>query len=146
MGGKGRGRGTGPPRAGSSIAGSESGQIQTERTRNITAKPSDNDFYELVLLPRGIVINGSSSSMLSFTHFLTSAPTSQRKAYYQKESGSDASRVWLEIDEAFVQDVTGEYNWMTTHRSCEAEFALYGKETLIRREIRHIPREQRYSN
>jgi hypothetical protein len=140
--GRGRGRGTESPRLGSSIAGSETGS-QTERSRNITAKPSDNDFYELVLLPRGIIINGSSPSMLAFTHFSTSAPIGQRRAYYRKESGSDTSQVWLESDEAFVKDVIGEYNWMTTHRSCEAEFALYGKETLIRRETRHISRDQR---
>ncbi len=144
LGGRGRGRGTRSPRAGSSMAESETGsQSQTERSRSKTAKPSDNDFYELVLLPRGIVINGSSPSMLAFTHFSTSQPTGERRAYYQMESGSDVSRVWLESDEAFVQDVIGEYSWMTTHRSCEAEFALYGKETLIRRETRHIARDQR---
>jgi hypothetical protein len=39
--------------------------------------------------------------------------------------------------------VIGEYDWMTTYKSCEAEFAAYGKESLIRRETRHRPRDQR---
>ena len=148
LGGRGTGRGrgivAGLTRVGSSTTSSETGsQSQTERSKNLTAKPSDNDFYELVLLPRGIVIDGSTPSMLAFTHFSSSQPTGQRRAYYRKESGSDASQVWLESDEAFVRDVIGEYNWMTTHRSCEAEFALYGKETLIKRETRHISRDQR---
>jgi hypothetical protein len=79
--------------------------------------------------------------MLASAHFSTTIPNCVRREYYQEVSGGDASRVWLEKDEAFINDVIGEYNWMTTHNSCEAEFALYSKETLIRRETRYRPRD-----
>jgi hypothetical protein len=96
----------------------------------VFAKPSDTDFYELVLLPRGIVIDGRTPSMLASAHFSTTIPKDERRAYYQEASRGGVSKVWLEKDEAFINDVIGEYAWMTTHNSCEAEFALYGKETL----------------
>lgn len=143
--GRGKGAGTGSPRAAtsSSTAASETGS--QSQTRSVFAKPSDNDFYELVLLPRGIVIDGRTPSMLASAHFSTTIPKGERREYYQEASGGEASRVWLEKDEAFVNDVIGEYDWMTTHNACEAEFALYGKETLIRRETPHRPRDQRLS-
>lgn len=81
--------------------------------------------------------------MLASAHFSTTIPKGEQRAYYQEASGGEASRVWLEKDEAFIADVIGEYDWMITHKSFEAEFAAYGKETLIRRETRHRPRDQR---
>jgi hypothetical protein len=143
--GRGRGRGTGTgspqPRTASSTAASESGS-QSQTTRSVFAKPSDNDFYELVLLPRGIVIYGQTPSMLAAKHFSTTIPPSEQRTYYQQASGGAESRVWLEKEESFVTDVLGEYGWMTSHRSSEAEFAAYGKEMLIRRETRHTPKYQ----
>jgi hypothetical protein len=75
----------------------------------VFAKPSDSDFYELVLLPRGIVIDGRTPSMLASAHFSTTIPKGELKAHYQEASGGDASRIWLEKDEAFVKDVIAEY-------------------------------------
>jgi hypothetical protein len=116
--GRGRGAGTGSPRAAtaSSIAASETGS--QSQTRSVFAKPSDNDFYELVLLPRGIVTDDRTASMLASAHFSTTISKGGRRAYCQEASGGDASRVWLEKDEAFINDVIGEYDWMTTHNSC----------------------------
>lgn len=136
----GRGRGITSPRGGSTFAGSEAG---SQRSRTVLAKPSDTDFYKLVLVPRGISIDGTTNTVLASRHFSTSPPTAQRAKYYQEKTGSSASRVWLEIDEEFVKEVVGEYTWMKTHESCEAEFATYGKEVLIRRESRHRSRDER---
>lgn len=117
-----RARSTASPR-GSTETGSETGS------------QSSSDFYKLVLIPRGITINGSTNTILVSRHFSTSPPTERRAEYYQEKTGNSASRVWLEIDEEFVKEVVGEYTWMKTHDSCEAEFATYGKEVLIRRSL-----------
>jgi hypothetical protein len=56
VGGRGRGKGAGtalPRVVASSTAASETGS--QGQTRSVFAKPSDNNFYEFVLLPRGIV-------------------------------------------------------------------------------------------
>lgn len=151
-----RGRGTGSTRGGSSRTGSET---SSQVSRTTTAKPSDADFYKAVLCPRGIIIDGGAKSVLASTHFSTSPPTKDRVSYYLKETKSGASRIWLDTkiesedrgkdasngqsNDEFVDYVVGEYKWMGDEKLCEAEFATFAKEHLIRGSIRHRPRDER---
>jgi hypothetical protein len=137
---RGRGRGITLPIGGSTLPGSDT---SSQSWRTVTAKPSDTDFYNLVLVPRGITINGTTNTILASRHFSTSPPKERRVEYYQEKTGNTASQVWLETGEDFIKEVIGEYTWMKGHESCEAEFATYGKEVLIRRESRHRSRDER---
>lgn len=95
----------------------------------------------------GRVLDDTSRSILACAHFSTTPPTEERRAYYQKESGSDALMVrQLERDDAFMKEFNWRLHWLTTHISCGVEFAFYGKETMIRRETRHIRRDSRWWN
>jgi hypothetical protein len=111
-------------------------QKQAVKAKQEACSPSraNNDFYELVLLPRG-VIDGRAASMLASAHFSTTIPKGGRKAYYQE--GGDASRVWLEKDEAFINNVIGDYDWMTTHTIPVRQGDANPEET------RHWSRDQR---
>ena len=67
-------------------------------------------------LPEGRVLHDMSHSILA-CHALFDHSTDKR-TNKQKASGSD---------DAFIEEINWRLQWLTTHISCGAEFALYGK-------------------
>ena len=103
----------------------------------------DLDFRIKVLTPRGILFPSKSLASNAFAHFGTSRP-SDGSATYKDLEGCQHTEVWLTADEQFIRDVNREYTYMRYEGLCEAEFATYAKETLLRRDPRVLdPGEDR---
>ncbi|KAH7009060.1 hypothetical protein B0J12DRAFT_587363 [Macrophomina phaseolina] len=130
----------------SSRASSESGSTAVA-SRAPSAKFSDQDFKAHVLSPRGIRIDDETKSVTPFYHFDTSPPPQGvRAAYYQNLPGLSGATLWLESDDKFVEAVVREYASMGEYKLCEAEYASYAVESLLKREIRNPQlRETRHS-
>ena len=89
-------------------------------------------FREKCLLPRGIFINDEGIPPPGpFAHFLTTKPST-----YRELEGLKESTLWLNTDLAFIETTNKEYKVMDSHQLCEAEYASYAKENLLKREPR----------
>ncbi|KAH7012403.1 hypothetical protein B0J12DRAFT_445206 [Macrophomina phaseolina] len=130
----------------SSRASSESGATAVA-SRAPSAKFSDQDFKAHVLSPPGIRIDDETKSVTPFYHFDSSPPPQgARAAYYQNLPGLSGATLWLESDDKFVEAVVREYASMGEYKLCEAEYASYAVESLLKREIRNPQlRETRHS-
>ena len=105
-------------------------------SKNIkAASPYDDDFVQRVLDPRGIKIS-ESFSMKAHNHFNVDEPNGDRVYYYTEKREAPYSSVWLEGGDAFISDIVQEYSCMSQRRLCEAEFAAFARETLLKRERR----------
>ncbi|KAL9612569.1 MAG: hypothetical protein Q9167_002819 [Letrouitia subvulpina] len=107
----------------------------TLNTQSITIK--SRDFREQCLTPRGIYINNGPPVADPYLHFHTQKPPS-----YTELAGLGKSTLWLETNATFIKRVNREYAFMERYQLCEAEYASYAKETLLRRE----PRERILDN
>ena len=102
----------------------------TSNTQSITIK--NPYFREKCLIPRGIIVDDSGIPPPDpFLHFHTKRPLD-----YRKLDGLEKSTIWLDADPAFVENVNREYKFMDRYHLCEAEYASFAKENLLKREPR----------
>ena len=105
--------------------------VTTSKSQTITIR--NPEFRNQVLEPRGIAINVDYRSVGSpEVHFGVPDPSD-----YAKLPGMEDATIWLHTDERFLEDVQREYRFMSYHQLCEAEYASFAKENLLRREPRH---------
>lgn len=97
----------------------------------------DADFRRTVLGPRGINFVSRLIGADAFAHFGT-YPPSYDNVTYKDLDGCQHTEVWLTADDSFLRDINREYVYMAYERLCEAEFATYAKETLLRRDPRFL--------
>lgn len=128
-------------RTGSSRSGLQS--VASSIEKRPRTSPYDRDFRELVLTPRGISIQRHGSfSETAFAHFGTDEQKDKRIPYYRGLEGAQDTSVWLEADDEFVEEIVREYVCMKLGSLCEAEYATYAKETLLKRDPRYTEREE----
>lgn len=108
----------------------------TSTKLSVAAKPADPDFSTVILNRRGIFIDFMSSSIDTFVHFGTSAPSTDRISHYQQSN--NATEVWLNVKDEDVRGIQREYLYMNVYRLCEAEFSTYAKDTFLKADIRSI--------
>lgn len=114
-------------------------------TASGVAKATDRDFRTTVLAPRGIIIIYNYDYILPERHFGTQLPAldyGSMAGAYQRLQGCDASKVWLNAGDVFLNEVKQEYFYMMFHSLPEAEFANYAKTTLLRCDKRSIDRDE----
>ena len=104
--------------------------------RSIAARPTDKDFETEVLGKRRIIINSRHYSTIAFSHFGTSPPTADASSHYA-ELNND-TLVWLDIDNDTAEAIIREYLYMQHFHLCEAEYATFAKEHLLKRDIRTL--------
>ncbi|KAF3356811.1 hypothetical protein VdG1_03600 [Verticillium dahliae VDG1] len=92
-------------------------------------------FPELVLFPRGFVVNDTNTIVPSaFAHFKNEPP----KEGYDKLEGLSDTDIWVGGGDSWVQSTTDEYKVMKALGLCEDEFASFAKEKLLRRSPRSL--------
>jgi len=96
--------------------------------------PYDTKFYEQVLQPRGIQLETGGTSWEAHNHFDVQAPTGNRSEHYNGVRGAKDSSIWLEVEHNFLDKVTKNYERMQRRQMCEAEYATYAKETLLKQD------------
>ena len=103
----------------------------TSKSQSITTK--NPEFCEKCLTPRGISINDDWSLLIAnpYLHFHTEKPSS-----YKRLKGLEKSVLWLDMNPDFIEMVSKEYGFMDLYQLCEAEYASFAKENLLRREPR----------
>ena len=120
------------------------GSHLSKRTK-LTVGPHDNDFRECILEPRGITIDSNNRLLLPYPypHF-ASGRTAETK--YKEMEGFEDLNIWLETDTPFLSETAAEYECMRIHEMCEAEFASFGKERLLKGEPRNhkIPEDRKF--
>lgn len=129
-----------PPKAASEASVPTSEKVLEKKLK--VPSPYDKDFGQRVLEPRSITINEDLHSMKAYKHFEVLQAVGDRVQYYINNRGAAASPVWLRDEEAFVQDIAREYACMTKRTLCEAEFASYARETLLKRHSRVLDLDQ----
>lgn len=114
---------------------SQSVTSQASRTSTDTkkARMRDTNFRERVLLPRQILFPSTTESSDAFAHFETELPFNG----YGTVDQMLHTKVWIPINNQLVNDAIREFNYIRNEQLCEAEFATYAKETLLRRDPRH---------
>lgn len=132
MQGKGRGRGSIPP----TLIDLES-EVTATSTRTVYAKPTDADFLETILAKRAISMELLPSQSAT-AHFGTQALFGPRIPFYKQLQRCSDTAIWLDGGDGFENDVVREYRYMTANGLCEAEFATYAKETLLKRDARSL--------
>jgi hypothetical protein len=119
------------------------GTTTTKRTKTKVA-PRNVDFRDYVLEPRGITIKADTKIRPDpWAHFANDR-TAETK--YKELKGLENLNIWLETDSDFLRETADEYNCMVRNRMCEAEFASFGKERLLKGEPRHhkFPKDRKY--
>ncbi|KAK8912073.1 hypothetical protein VCV18_012687 [Metarhizium anisopliae] len=108
---------------------------ETSRTSNDPkkAKLRDADFRQRVLLPRGISFPSETESSDAFAHFGTELPLEGYGALEQMQH----TNVWIPTDDQLIENVIREFTYMRNEQLCEAEFANYATENLLRRDPRY---------
>ena len=102
----------------------------TSTSQGITIK--NPKFNELCLIPRGISIDPKTRSIgHPCSHFHTNKPSS-----YAGLAELKKSTLWLDTEPTFLEKVNKEYYFMHHYHLCEAEFASFAKENLLKREPR----------
>lgn len=132
-----------PARSKTESSSRRTGETQSTDKKSITPSPYDTDFIQRVLKPRSITILPTRTpSAFAHAHFGVNEPVGNRAQYYIQAREAPASLVWLESGDEFVTDILREYDCMTERKLCEAEFASYARETLLKRERRIPLRDQ----
>ncbi|KAF8847389.1 hypothetical protein BDZ45DRAFT_607536 [Acephala macrosclerotiorum] len=110
-------------------ASSRTSVASSARTAGITI---DNPaFRDTILLPRRISIDKTPLSRPAFQHFRTSPPTR-----YQDIPGLTSTTVFLEGNDRFKMNIVDQYKEMKDWGLCEAEYAQYAMEHLLKSEVR----------
>jgi len=98
--------------------------------------PYNTGFDVQILAPRSIRINLRKSHGIASAHFnVAELPAAKnRRQYYSKDRGVADSTVWVESDDSIVATIVKNYNCMVKRGMCEAAFATYAKETLLKQD------------
>lgn len=120
---------------------SETSTAFSEKKRKAPS-PYDRDFGLRVLEPRSITINKTLYSGKAHKHFEVEQANGNRVEYYTVRRGATDSQVWLNNEETLIQDIAREYSCMDRRNLCEAEFASYARETLLKRDRRVLDLDQ----
>jgi hypothetical protein len=123
----------GPPTSDTSQTTSSRASTLSSETKK--ARLKDHNFRGKVLLARGVAFPSTREFSDAFAHFETQRPHNGAAGYREMGKGYH-TEVWLSTDEQLVRDIVREYQYMRTEQLCEAEFATYAKETLLRRDPR----------
>jgi hypothetical protein len=132
-----------PIKSGSSrtrSSGKSTTDIQSTERKVKAPSPYDKDFGERVLDPRGIQIS-ELYSMQAHKHFAVEKANGDRVQYYTGVRNAPNSAVWLQDEGVFVTDIMREYECMSQDQMCEAEFASYALQTILKLDPR-IPFSQ----
>jgi hypothetical protein len=133
---------------------SQSTASRTQRTKStaVTQRapaaptPRDPSFRHLVLQPRGINIDARARSVPGpYKYF--GVHEGQEEVDYRSIPGLEGVSIWLNTGDGFVDRVKTEYSCMTQLNLCEAEFASFAKEHLMKREPRlmgEFPEDRRW--
>ncbi|KAL9043428.1 MAG: hypothetical protein Q9214_003387 [Letrouitia sp. 1 TL-2023] len=106
--------------------------------KKVTPPTPSTTVSDKCLLPRGITIDDSGIPPPDpFSHFHTKKPVN-----YRDLDGLEKSTIWLDADPAFTENINREYKYMDRYHLCEAEYASFAKENLLKRE----PREEILDN
>ena len=106
---------------------------------NVSSKrntPRSKDFKHNVLRPRSVTINRESLPVTAYAHFDVNeppGPNMTQHEYYTDVRSVPKSTIWVETDAAFIRTVQETYSEMLRWKMCEAEFATYAKEELLKR-------------
>ena len=111
-------------------------QESRESLKSKRNSPYNADFNRNVLAPRWIKIDSSGIPMHAFAHFEVDEPRSDqsRRTHYTDDRMAAHSSVWVEVDDNFVESVAKNYQRMDRRKMCEAEFASYAKEKLLKQD------------
>ncbi|KAK3059474.1 hypothetical protein LTS18_010787, partial [Coniosporium uncinatum] len=125
-------------------AGSDSAASQTATTRSSNdttetkkARLRDSAFRQTVLTPRGTSFPPDKEYSDAYAHFNTQPPSNGTAGYSELERGRHTD-VWLSANDIFVKEIVREYQYMRMEQLCEAEFATYAVEKLLRRDPRFL--------
>lgn len=88
-------------------------------------------FRDLILVPRRICIDPDQLSRSAFQHFQTTKPDR-----YQEIEGLESTTVFLEGEDVFKSNIVDQYKEMKEWGLCEAEYAQYAMEHLLKSETR----------
>ncbi len=131
-------RPAGVGRGSSLLSGSIGSEYTTSSARIVYAKPTDKDFRDTQLIPRSISIDLKAPSQGVYAHFGTEEVNGERRSYYKALPRASGSSVWLDVGDQFAREVVREYAYMKACSLCEAEYATYAKETLLKRDARSL--------
>ena len=106
---------------------------------NVSSKrntPRSKAFEQNVLESRSIRINQASIPVTAYAHFDVKEPPPPdmtQHEYYTYVRSVPKSTIWVETDAAFIASLQETYREMIDWKMCEAEFATYAKEELLKR-------------
>ena len=97
--------------------------------------PYNPDFVQKVLDPRSIkIFDTDEPTDTAYGHFGIEESESRDVAAIDKEKKLPESSIWINTSECFVNRVAKRYTEMESCKLCEAEFATYAKEKLLKRD------------
>ena len=116
---------------------------ETSRKRNAPSdadfkrnSPYNPDFMEKVLEPRSIKIFDTNQwPDTAYAHFGIEAPGTRNVAAIDPMKKLPESSIWVDTSDTYVKRVTKSYSEMLSLNVCEAEYATYAKETLLKRDV-----------
>ena len=112
---------------------------QGKTPSNVSSKrntPRTKAFAQNVLGSRSIIINQGSIPVTAYAHFDVKEPPPPdmtKHEYYTDVRSVPNSTIWVETDAAFIAGLQEAYREMVNWKMCEAEFATYAKEKLVKR-------------
>lgn len=96
--------------------------------------PYNSDFMDNVLEPRSIRISDRRQFPdTAYAHFGIKVSGTPRVAAIDPTKMLPESSIWIDTSDAFVKRVTKRYTDMLSRNLCEAEYATYAKEKLLKR-------------
>jgi hypothetical protein len=106
-------------------------QTRATSTHKKLATPRDTSFRQDVLIPRGVTIDATSRSKPNASfHFRPD----EGDINYKAMSGLEDVSIWLDTGRDFQEKIYRRYRYMVARSMCEAQFAAYAKENLLRGE------------
>ena len=97
--------------------------------------PYNTDFMDNVLEPRSIrIFDRRQFPDTAYAHFGIKVPETRRVAAVDPTKMLPESNIWIDTSDTFVKRVTKRYADMLSRNLCEAEYATYAKEKLLKRD------------
>ena len=97
--------------------------------------PYSSDFVQKVLDPRSIkIFDADEATDTAYGHFGIEELETRDVAAIDRKKKLPESSIWIDTSDTFVNRVAKRYTDMRSHSLCEAEFATYAKEKLLKRD------------
>lgn len=97
--------------------------------------PYNSDIVQNVLDPRSIkIFDTDESADTAYGHFGIEVPKTRNVAAVDPTKRLPESSIWISTSDIFVKRVAKRYMDMKSRNLCEAEFATYAKEKLLKRD------------